>query len=242
MELPDSHLRLLRDSDLKLLAAVSTAASVRPERLRADPEALNAILTSNRLFDALFRSQARHPLLVGSPFLVFWVLVHRVTRDVEGSSFVEEWLGPRRSLPVFDAASLRDFLAEGGHRVFLAELLASYTHVASGSIFQRTPRGWQRQRYSELDPVRLAQFAEAVAEHQRPQVFRRLGDLALFSPACSPSTWQPILYSPGMSSGYAAFSIPAGRKRCCAPRVRKGPSGSWSGWAAPATARPVPGS
>jgi hypothetical protein len=44
----------------------------------------------------------------------------------------------------------------------------------------RTARGWQRRRYSQLDPVRLATLLEVVDEAERPGVWRRLGDLALF--------------------------------------------------------------
>jgi hypothetical protein len=81
---------------------------------------------------------------------------------------------------VFDAPALRAFLAAPARRLFLAELLASYVHVASGSFWVRTARGWQRRRYSELDPVRLAALLEVVNEAERPGVWRRLGDLALF--------------------------------------------------------------
>src|SRR5256885_13132420 len=38
-------------------------------------------------------------------------------------------------------------------RLFLAELLASYTNVASGSTLVKTSRGWPRHRFSELDPM-----------------------------------------------------------------------------------------
>ena len=77
-------------------------------------------------------------------------------------------------------AELRDFLAAPWRRLFLAELLASYTHVASGSVLVRTPRGFRRQRFSELDPVRLAGLLEVVSEAELPGVLRRLGDVALF--------------------------------------------------------------
>jgi hypothetical protein len=64
--------------------------------------------------------------------------------------------------------------------LFLAQLLASYTHVASGTVFVATHRGYRRQRFSELDPVRLAALLDVVTEAERPGIYRRLGDLALF--------------------------------------------------------------
>ena len=44
----------------------------------------------------------------------------------------------------------------------------------------QTRRGWRRQRFSELDPLRLASLLEVVPEPERVGVYRRLGDLALF--------------------------------------------------------------
>jgi hypothetical protein len=58
--------------------------------------------------------------------------------------------------------------------------LASYTHVASGSVLVATRRGLRRHRFSELDPVRLAGLLEVVPEADRPGILRRLGDLSLF--------------------------------------------------------------
>jgi hypothetical protein len=95
-------------------------------------------------------------------------------------SHVPEWVGPRRRLPVFGASELRDFLAEPASKLFLAELLTSYVHISSGSIVVRSGRGWRRHRFSELDPVRLASLLEVVKEVERPGLYRRLGDLALF--------------------------------------------------------------
>jgi hypothetical protein len=108
------------------------------------------------------------------------VMIHRVVRDLGQASFVEEWVGPRQRVPVFDTADLRDFCADPLRRFFLVQLLASYTNVASGSMLVKTRRGWRRRRFSELDPMRLIELAELVPEPERPSVYRRLGDLSLF--------------------------------------------------------------
>ncbi|MDQ6741561.1 MAG: hypothetical protein M3Z97_01450 [Candidatus Dormibacteraeota bacterium] len=179
LEPNDRYARLLRDSDLRLLAAAA-AGGVGVERLRRSPELVEALLERKEVFDSLFGSPERDPLLVASPFLVFSVVVGRVASELERSSYVEEWLAPGRSLPVFDVGSLREFLAARQHRVFLAAVLTSFTRVTSGTTWQRTARGWRRRRYSDLDPLRLAQLLEAVLPGQRPAVTRRLGDLALF--------------------------------------------------------------
>src|SRR5712691_8189528 len=166
----------LSHSDLALLRAAGESR----HDVRRDPEQLEALIDNPATFRMLFTAPGRDPLLRGSPFLLFAVLVHRVVRDLGQASFVEEWVGPRQRVPVFDTGSLRDFGADPLRRLFLAELLASYTNVASGSTMIKTSRGWRRRRFSELDPIRLIELAELVPEADRPSVYRRLGDLSLF--------------------------------------------------------------
>ncbi len=170
------YLEHLSDADLAFLSA----AGEYREDVRHDPETLQALIDSPQTFRMLFSVPGRDPLLRGSPFLLFAVLIHRVIRDLGQASFVEEWVGPRQRVPVFDTGSLRDFGADPLRRLFLAELLASYTNVASGSTLVKTNRGWRRRRFSELDPLRLIELAELVPEADRPSVYRRLGDLSLF--------------------------------------------------------------
>ncbi|MDQ6771794.1 MAG: hypothetical protein M3024_02205 [Candidatus Dormibacteraeota bacterium] len=152
------------------------AAAGRPLR----PDTIRAALSAEPVYEALFGPGSIPAPVRVSPFLVFAVLIERVALQLQTAAFVEEWLGPGRTLPVFDVQGLRDFVAVDGNRLFLAELLASYTHVASGSTWRRTPRGWRRTRYSELDPVRLAELVEALPAAERPGVLRRLGDVGLF--------------------------------------------------------------
>lgn len=180
---PDLRL-LLTEADLRLVSSVSGGRVGAGSG--ADAADLDAQLRSPALYATLFASGGSDPLIRASPYLVFSVLVNRVAADLVQAAFVEEWFGPRRTVPVFDVGSLREFLEAGWSRGFLAELLASYTHVASGSVWQRTPRGWRRRRYSELNPMRLAELLEVVPASQWPAVCRRLGDLALFTSGVFP--------------------------------------------------------
>jgi hypothetical protein len=93
---------------------------------------------------------------------------------------VPERTGLRQRVPVFDAPALREFLGEPARRLFLAELLASFTRVASGRYRVRAGGRTRTRRFSELDPVRLAGLLEAVPQAERPGVYRRLGDVTLF--------------------------------------------------------------
>jgi hypothetical protein len=170
------YLEHLSDADLALLAASGETDAAA----RRDPQRIEAMLDSPALFRRLFNTPGRDPLLQASPFLIFAVLVHRAIRDLGQASFVEEWVGPRQRVPVFDVDGLRAFGADPMRRFFLAELLASYTHVASGSFLVQTRRGWRRRHFSELDPVRLIELAELLPGAERSSVYRRLGDLSLF--------------------------------------------------------------
>ncbi len=83
-------------------------------------------------------------------------------------------------MPLFDAPSLRDFLSSRARRLFLAELLASFTRVASGQYRVRSGGRPPTGRFNELDPAALAALAATVTEADRPGVCRRLGAVALF--------------------------------------------------------------
>lgn len=177
------YLERLTESDLALLATASgDARSVRERvlELRANPDRIAESLASRETFDILFGRRRLDPLLVATPFFVFAVLLAQTSRDLEEVGFVRERVAGRQIVPVFDGGELREFVADPLRRLFLADLLASYTHVASGRVWVKTGRGWRARRFSELDPVGLAQLAETLPSRERPAVYRRLGDLALF--------------------------------------------------------------
>ena len=168
----------LTDADLRLLASASrTSAGVGD--LRQNPGRIPGLLDQPRVFEAVFGAVDRSPALV-SPFLTFSVAVSRAAGDLASASYVAERSGLRARVPLFDAPLLRGFLEEPARRLFLAELLASFTRVASGRYRVRRGASWQTRRFSELDPVRMAGLLEAVPPAERPGVFRRLGDVALF--------------------------------------------------------------
>lgn len=169
----------LTDGDLRLLAAT---LAVPVAEIRRDPDALARRLADPRVFEAILGERAvasGRPLQV-SPFLLFAVIVNRAAGELEAVSYLPERTGMRQRVPVFDTPQLADFLADPARRLFLIELLASFTRVASGRYQVRTRHGLRWRRFSELDPVRLAGLLEAVNDAERPGIYRRLGDVALF--------------------------------------------------------------
>ncbi|GAB3445486.1 hypothetical protein [Actinophytocola sediminis] len=169
----------MTDSDLRLL---SSALAMPTAELRRDPEALPTLLADPRVFEAILGEQAvaRGRMAEVSPFLLFAVMVRRAEQELAFMSHVSERTGLRQRVPVFDTPQLIEFLADPVRRLFLIELLASFTRVASGRYRVQTRRGLRWRRFNELDPVRLAGLLDAVSDAERPGVYRRLGDVALF--------------------------------------------------------------
>jgi len=179
----------LTDSDLRLLGSVAGTGQVSgaggtadASWLRGDPEALLRLLEHPGVFRAVLgpNDAAHRWAVAASPFLVFAVLVQQAAVELASMDHVPERTGLRQRVPVFDAPALRDFLGEPARRLFLAELLASFTRVASGRYRVRVGGRTRTRRFSELDPVRLAGLLEAVPQAERPGVYRRLGDVTLF--------------------------------------------------------------
>lgn len=169
--------------------------------LRRDPAAIPGLLGDPRVFEAVFgwsgsgspvvdgpasgrRDQRRPPrpgqAVPASPFLTFAVAVHRSAIELASMGHVAERTGPRQRIPLFDAPALREFLGSPARKLFLAELLGSFTRVASGRYRVRGGGRTRTRRFSELDPVRLAGLLDGVPDAERPGVYRRLGDVSLF--------------------------------------------------------------
>jgi hypothetical protein len=238
-----AYLEHLSDGDLALLARARQAEN-RPEMLRRSllegPGGIEDVLASQEVFEVVFGGGGEGGPLVGvSPFLVFAVAVAQAVRQLDSATYVPDWTGVGRRTPVFDVVRLREFASSPWRRLFLAELLSSYTRVASGSVVVRTRRGLRRHRFSELDPVRLAGLLEVVSDAERPGVLRRLGDLSLFLTGVFPDYlarhgFGPIeegrlLRAGGMAAGRGHAGPSASRAPAGCP-VTTAPWRCWSGW------------
>jgi len=178
-----AYLEHLTEADLAILGPVvdSPPAEDASAYLRSHPELVEEALGSPAAFDLVLGAEVEDELLVhASPFLVFAVAVHRTVDELGRTAFVEERITPRLRVPVFDAGQLREFGVDPTRRYFMVEHLTSYTRVMSGPVWTHRQGRWRRQRFSELDAARLAAALDAVPESDRPGIYRRLGDLALF--------------------------------------------------------------
>lgn len=192
----DRYLQQLSRSDLLILAEAVGVDVEDAEGAQAhfsgDPSAIEHALFAEDTFRNLFGERTitiggsnlagaePEGIVEASPFLLFAVAVHRGVIDLHSSPFVSERVGAHRRIPIFDAAAILDYYVEPDRRLFATEHLASYTRVRSGPVWVRHNGKLRRQRYSELEPARLAAMLDVVAEEDKVGIYRRLGDLALF--------------------------------------------------------------
>jgi hypothetical protein len=180
---PELFVERLGEHDLRVLARLD-GATMEPgqmrRQLREDPRSVETYLSDGQLYEMLFDDPGADAIQVLTPALAFAVLVHQAMRDLEATSHVPEWVGAGERLPVFDVDSLRGFIDDLTRRFMIIELLTSFTRVASGSMWVQTSKGYRRRRFSELDPVSLAEMVQSLPATQRPAGYRRLGDVALF--------------------------------------------------------------
>ena len=195
-----AYLSHLTEADLRALVhadEVSAAeADARLHALHRAPGLLLDVLDRRAASAGLLNlaaADADQRFTLISPFLVFAAVIHRLAADLRGSGYVPERTTPRLRLPIFDGSQLAGYLGDPAHRLFLAELLASFARSASGVIVTQTPHGLRRRRWNDLDVGRLAMLLDALPEPDRPPVWRRLGDLALFLAGVFPAAIERAL-------------------------------------------------
>lgn len=141
-------------------AALRTELSQRPWAiydLLADPEVVRSVLEPTSI--------AETP----QPFALFAVLVRLAADELLKSNHVNEWIGPRCRLPVFDVEPIQEFICAPGRVLFVTRLLTSM--VAPTALPAPVP---------STDPWELIDWLDAVDDHDRVVLLRRLGDLSLF--------------------------------------------------------------
>lgn len=173
---------LLSESDYEVLLRVASAnatfSGIGFSRIREDPELLDYLLASEDLYTAIF-DPGGEPFVHVSPFLGFAVLMHRGAAAISRATFVTEWIGPRKRVPLFDTAKTKEVLHDPAARFFLAELLASFSRISSGVMARRVAGKVRMWRFSELDLSSLVDLTSGTGELQRLQIVKRIGDLSL---------------------------------------------------------------
>ena len=219
------YLARLSETDLRALvhadAVTAGRATARIEALHRQPalllDALDRPATSAAVLNlahatgpggvgASGRATAPDRFALISPFLLFAAAVHRTAADLAGASYAPERTAPRQRIPLFDGGRLSAYLAAPRHRLFLADLLASFARISGGVVL--APDGQHRRRWNDADPHRLAVLLDAVPPAQRPPVWRRLGDLALFLAGVFPDAAERLVPDQAAARRLARRTLP----------------------------------
>ncbi|HEY2285436.1 MAG TPA: hypothetical protein VGH88_06800 [Streptosporangiaceae bacterium] len=206
-----AYLARLTDADLRALVhadQVSAAESDgRIRALRRQPALILDVLDRPATSAAVLNLADGHPrggpdrFALISPFLMFAAAIHRTAADLSATAYAPERTAPRLRIPLFDAGQLSAYLGQPRHRLFLADLLASFARISSGMV--HTPGSPRRRRWSDADPARLAVLLDNVPLADRPPVWRRLGDLALFLAGVFPDAAERLVGSQTAASRLA---------------------------------------
>lgn len=171
----------LSEHDFALLAEASDVDVGQVKAaIRDSADAIHDFLSRPELYEFVFGGEEPAVAPGLTPHLAFAVLVYKAARDLDSTSYVPEWVGAGERLPVFDAGTLSEFVDDVTRRYLLVDFLGSFLRVASGSAWVKTERGYRKRKYSEMDPVGLAEMVAELPDPQRAAGYRRLGEVALF--------------------------------------------------------------
>jgi hypothetical protein len=148
------------------------------ELIKDDEGFVEAMLRDEELFD---RVMGDGEILVKiSPKLFFAVLLEGIRRDLEKETYTIE----RRhfqKIAVFDSDRVVELLSRKQIRDYLAEMLASFTHIESFTLPVRVRKGlWRKYRFNDLNVDSLIRYCQAVDEEHRFRFYKRIADVCLF--------------------------------------------------------------
>lgn len=171
------------DADLRFLAHVLSGGDPRAgeaylRQWRRDPDQLEHHLDDDRIVRRLMADD--QAVLELSPRLLFTILLRRIRRDLAEIPYTVERVEPDGRLVVFDAGVVRDWLAVEEMFRYLVELLVSFERVETVTV-QRTQPVREIRRLNTLNIDDMVELAGLVEPHVQPLVFRRIGDIALFT-------------------------------------------------------------
>jgi len=195
----------LSESDLRFL--VETVATKRQDcdrvmdLLRRKDDLLEPMLANPKLFDRLRSQQEAFAQI--SPYLLFWILLRQVRRELEEKTYVYEVESKGRRLPLFQAPDVVALLSEEVVFRYLVEMLCSFVRTNADVVYWRERGTWHRRKFSDLDSDDMIELARVVDSKLKPVYLKRVADLALF--------WSGIY--PDHAAASSSRPLPAWRQR-----------------------------
>jgi hypothetical protein len=183
------------NADLEFVAGVAAGEDTRASDAlvrawQAEPDRLEAYLDDDRL---LRRLRAQDGTVLGlSPRLLFAILLRRIRRDLAEIPYTVERISADGRVVVFDAAVAHKLMQSREIFDYLVELLVSFERVGTITVRRTSPRPMVR-RLSTLSIDDMRELTGLVEPAERPMVFQRIGDLALFLTGVVPDSvaWRP---------------------------------------------------
>jgi hypothetical protein len=176
------------DADLQFLARTVGQGEARTAAAmlgawRLDPTQADAWLDDRRVLATLMAGDQAVVKL--SPRFLFTVLLRRIRADLADIPYTVERVQSGGRLVVFDAGIVHRLLTVDEMFNYLVELLVSFERAETLTIRRPHPAHGVRRlnTHSIDDMVELAALVEAPL---RPTVFRRIGDIALFTTGLFP--------------------------------------------------------
>ncbi len=129
-----------------------------------------------------------------SPRLLFAILLRRIRRDLSETPYTVERVSADGRVVVFDAGIAHKLLQSREVLDYLVDLLVSFERAGTVTVRSAAPRPVVR-RLSTLSIDDMRELTGLVEPEDRPAVFRRIGDLALFLTGVFPDSveWRPHL-------------------------------------------------
>ncbi len=182
---PRSPASIFTDADMVALASiVDRDVDDLADELHRRPWHLHDLLTEPETASAVLGG-GDTPVPFVSPMLFFAVLVHRAADEVVSAQWVGEWMGPKSRLPVFDVASLVDFIQRPTRLLHLARVLTSFAAPSTSDL--PVP-------VDVLDLDGLVDWLRSVDDDQQSVLLERMGDVALFlAGVCADNTGNHVL-------------------------------------------------
>ena len=131
------------------------------------PWALHDLLSEPELIESVAGSDELE--VCASPFVFFAVMTRLAADHLLTSSYVNDWVGPRTRLPVFDVEPVQEFVAAPGRVLFMARLLTSMVEPV-----------WLPVPASAGNPWDLVEWISVLDEDDRGILLRRVGDVSLY--------------------------------------------------------------
>ena len=179
---------ILSDSDLEFIVETVTPDARDRARVatlvRDKPDILDAMIGDPRLVQRILDDE--EAIVHVSPRLLFTILLRKTRRDLDDQPYINE-IGDRGEvIPIFESSRVADLLDDEPPRDYLADMMSSFARTHS-TVFYSLERGrLRKRRFSSMDMDDMIYAARHADPAERPDYYRRIADLALFTTGVFP--------------------------------------------------------